>query len=115
MNINDAVTGGPFARQDATVDVISVEPDPDEPHNKRQFSPFPFDREDGFQSGYNPGDVNLSSILEKLHVFSSKQQVLDVAVIHIQLESLNNFLLLSIDVINVFIRDELGQNTLAQG
>jgi hypothetical protein len=54
LNIANAIASSPLANQDAAIDVLCVKPDPDEPHDKRQFSPFPFNREDGFQSGYNP-------------------------------------------------------------
>jgi hypothetical protein len=54
LNISDAIARSPLANQDAAINVLCVEPDPDELHNKSQFSSFPFNREDGFQSGHNP-------------------------------------------------------------
>ena len=79
----------------------------------REIHSFTINRENSFQRADNFPDIDLWRFSEWFHILGGKQQVLHVAVIHIQLEFLNGFLLLSINMVSIFIRNKLSQKALA--
>ena len=115
LYVADAVAGDPFARQDPAVNVLGAEPRFEELDDDRQLCAFSINWEDGFHSTDHFPDVGLMCFLEAINIFGGQNKVLHVAVVHIQFELQNSFLLLFIDVVEIlFVRDELRQKTLTE-
>ena len=95
--------------------MVGAEPRFEKLDDDRQLSAFSINREDGFQCIDHFPYIGIMCFLEALNIFGGQNHVLHVAVVHIQFELKNGFLLLFIDVVEIlFVSDVLRQNTLTE-
>ena len=107
LNLRHTIALTPLFNQQPTVNVFSIEPSFKEMNDRREIYSFAINRENSFQRADNFPDIDLRRFPEWFYILGSKQQILHVAVIHIQLKFLNGFLLCSINMVSIFIRNKL--------
>ena len=107
LNLRHSIALTPLFNQQPTVNVFSVEPGLKELNNGDQINSFSINRKNGFQRADDLPDIDLWRFPEWFYILGGKQQVLHIAVIYIQLEFLNGFLLLSINMVSIFFRNKV--------